>query len=76
MGFNPLGLEDHFFGDQNMEMDEDTDPAELSSGTPTHPIEIPDGSSFHGSSYRGPDSYEARFAQYDWEFTPSYNPSQ
>ncbi|XP_022014489.1 leucine-rich repeat extensin-like protein 5 [Helianthus annuus] len=73
MGHNPLGPEDHFHEAQDMEMDDDPDPAEPPSGTPTHPIEISDGSSFHGSPYRGPDSYEARFAQYDWVFTPSYN---
>ncbi|KAJ0549224.1 hypothetical protein HanHA300_Chr07g0231051 [Helianthus annuus] len=74
-GFNPLGPEDHFSGDQNMEMDEDTDPAEPPYGTPTHPIEISDRSSFHGSPYRGPDSYEARVASYPWEFTPPFNPA-
>ncbi|XP_022019647.1 abl interactor homolog [Helianthus annuus] len=58
-----------------MGMDEVTDPAEPPSGTPTHPIEISDGSSFHGSPYRGPDSYKARFTQYDWVFTPSYHSS-
>ncbi|XP_022026887.1 extensin-like [Helianthus annuus] len=73
MGYNPLGPEDHFPKAQDMEMDDDPDPAEPPSGTPTHPIEISDGSSFHGSPYRGPDSYEARFAQYDWVFTPSYH---
>ncbi|XP_021991150.1 wiskott-Aldrich syndrome protein family member 3-like [Helianthus annuus] len=75
MGHNPLGPEDHFLEAQDMDMDDDPDPAEPPSGTPTHPIEISDGSSFHGSPYRGPDSYEARFAQYDWVFTPSYNPA-
>ncbi|XP_021979641.1 uncharacterized protein LOC110875746 [Helianthus annuus] len=73
MGHNPLGPEDHFPEAQDMEMDEDTDPAVPPSWTPTHLIEISDGSSFHGSSYRGPDSYEARLAQYDWVFTPSYH---
>ncbi|XP_022019583.1 extensin-like [Helianthus annuus] len=76
MGHNPLGPEDHFPEAQDMDMDDDPDPAKPPSGTPTHPIEISDGSSFHGSPYRGPDSYEARFSQYDWVFTPSYNPSQ
>ncbi|KAM0042030.1 hypothetical protein Hdeb2414_s0011g00373311 [Helianthus debilis subsp. tardiflorus] len=75
LGFNPLGPEDHFSGDHAMDMDEDTDPAEPPSGTSTHSIEISDGSSFHGSPSRGPDSYEARFAQYDWVFTPSYHSS-
>ncbi|XP_022041669.1 proline-rich proteoglycan 2-like [Helianthus annuus] len=72
VGFNPLGPEDHFSGDHAMDMDEDTDPAEPPTRTPTHPIEISNGSSFHGSLYRGPDSYQARFTQYDWVFTPSY----
>ncbi|KAJ0834948.1 hypothetical protein HanRHA438_Chr16g0749481 [Helianthus annuus] len=58
-----------------MDMDEDTDPAEPPTGTPNHPIDISDGSSFHGSPYRGPDSYQVRFAQYDWVFTPSYHSS-
>ncbi|XP_022032500.1 extensin-2-like [Helianthus annuus] len=75
MGHNPLGPEDHFPEAQDMEMDDNPDPAKPPSGTLTHPIEISDGSSFHGSPYHGPDSYEARFSQYDWVFTPSYNPS-
>ncbi|XP_021985099.1 proline-rich receptor-like protein kinase PERK14 [Helianthus annuus] len=57
-----------------MDMDDDPDPEMPPSGTPTHPIEISDGSSFHGSPYRGPDSYEARFASYPWEFTPPFPP--
>ncbi|KAJ0882897.1 hypothetical protein HanPSC8_Chr10g0414981 [Helianthus annuus] len=68
VGINPLGPEDHFSGDNDM--DEDTDPMELATGTPHHPIKISDGSSFHGSPYRGPDSYQVRFAQYGWYFTP------
>ncbi|XP_021979298.1 extensin-like [Helianthus annuus] len=56
-------------------MDEDTDPMEPASGTPNHPIEISDGSSFHGSPYRGPDSFQERFNQYDWYFTPSEHSS-
>ncbi|XP_035830904.1 uncharacterized protein P8B7.26-like [Helianthus annuus] len=48
---------------------------EPASGTPNHPIEISDGSSFHGSPYRGPDSYQERFKQWDWYFTPSEHPS-
>ncbi|KAJ0588917.1 hypothetical protein HanIR_Chr04g0180231 [Helianthus annuus] len=56
-------------------MDEDTDPMEPATGTPNHPIEIFDGSSFHGSPYRGPDSYQARFNQWDWYFTPSEHSS-
>ncbi|MFS8029261.1 hypothetical protein Hanom_Chr16g01520291 [Helianthus anomalus] len=70
VGFNPLGPEDHF----SMDMDEDPEPAQPPTGTPTHPIEISDGSPFHGSSYQVPDSYEARFASYPWEFTPPFNP--
>ncbi|XP_021971884.1 leucine-rich repeat extensin-like protein 5 [Helianthus annuus] len=69
MGFNPLGPGDHF--PEENDMDEDTDPVEPASGTPNHPIEISDGSSFHGSPYRGPDSYEERFRNIDWYFTPS-----
>ncbi|KAJ0452951.1 hypothetical protein HanRHA438_Chr15g0729371 [Helianthus annuus] len=72
-GFNPLGPEDHFSGDNDM--DEDTDPVEPATGTPNHPIEISDGSSFHGSPYRGPDSYQARFNQLEWYFTPSEHSS-
>ncbi|KAJ0577947.1 hypothetical protein HanIR_Chr05g0241821 [Helianthus annuus] len=56
-------------------MNEDTDPMEPATGTPNHPIEISDGSSFHGSPYRGPDSYQARFNQWDWYFTPSEHSS-
>ncbi|XP_021995974.1 leucine-rich repeat extensin-like protein 5 [Helianthus annuus] len=59
MHFNPLGPEDHFSGDHAMDMDDDPDPEMPPSGTPTHPIEISDRSSFHGSPYRGPDNYEA-----------------
>ncbi|KAJ0623601.1 hypothetical protein HanIR_Chr01g0034011 [Helianthus annuus] len=50
-------------------------PSNQQPGPPNHPIEISDGSSFHGSPYRGPDSYQARFAQYEWYFTPSYHSS-
>ncbi|XP_022003392.1 leucine-rich repeat extensin-like protein 5 [Helianthus annuus] len=71
VGFNPLGPEDHFSSDHVMDMDEDTDPVEPATGTPNHPIEISDGSSFHGSPYRGSDSYQARFNQIEWYFTPS-----
>ncbi|MFS7968556.1 hypothetical protein Hanom_Chr09g00798941 [Helianthus anomalus] len=73
MGFNPQGPEDNHPG--NDDMDEDTDPVEPARGTPTHPIEISDGSSFHGSPYPGPDSYQARFNQWDWYFTPSEHSS-
>ncbi|XP_035845858.1 serine/arginine-rich splicing factor 4-like [Helianthus annuus] len=58
MGHNPSGPEDHFPEAQDMEMDDYPDLAEPPSGTPAHPIEISDGSSFHGSPYRGPDSYK------------------
>ncbi|KAJ0934442.1 hypothetical protein HanRHA438_Chr03g0107481 [Helianthus annuus] len=75
VGFNPLGPEEHYSGDQDMDMDEDPDPAEPPSGTPTHPIEISAGSSFHSSPYRGPNNYEAMFASYPWEFTPPFNPA-
>ncbi|KAM0071275.1 hypothetical protein Hdeb2414_s0001g00023171 [Helianthus debilis subsp. tardiflorus] len=73
VGFNPLGTEDHFSGGNDM--DEDTDPMEPVTRTPNHPIEISDGSSFHGSPYRGPDSYQAMFNQWDWYFTPSEHSS-
>ncbi|KAM0012372.1 hypothetical protein Hdeb2414_s0053g00753561 [Helianthus debilis subsp. tardiflorus] len=75
VGFNPLGPEDHFSGDHAMDMDEDTDPTEPATGTPNHPIEISDGSSFHESPYHGPDSYQASFNQYEWYFTPSEHSS-
>ncbi|KAM0019659.1 hypothetical protein Hdeb2414_s0025g00658371 [Helianthus debilis subsp. tardiflorus] len=35
VGFNPLGPEDHFSGENDM--DEDTDPMELATGTSNHP---------------------------------------
>ncbi|XP_035834288.1 MAPK-interacting and spindle-stabilizing protein-like [Helianthus annuus] len=73
MGFNPLGPEDHFPGDNVMEVNEDTDPSMPPSGTPDHPIEISDGSPFVGSPYNGPDSFEERFRQHDWTFPPGYN---
>ncbi|KAF5791331.1 hypothetical protein HanXRQr2_Chr09g0393531 [Helianthus annuus] len=75
VGFNPPGPEDHFSGEHADDMDEDTDPVEPASGTPNHPIEISDGSSFHESPYRGPDSYQERFNQWDWYFTPSHHSS-
>ncbi|KAJ0863174.1 hypothetical protein HanPSC8_Chr12g0526861 [Helianthus annuus] len=75
IGFNPLGLEDDFFEGNAMDMDEDTDPVEPARGTPNHPIEISDGSSFHGTPYQGPDSYQARFNQCEWYFTPSHHSS-
>ncbi|KAJ0911746.1 hypothetical protein HanRHA438_Chr06g0266591 [Helianthus annuus] len=76
IGYNPLGPEDHFSEDNAMDMDEDTDPVEPARGTPNHPIEISDGSSFHVTPYQGPDSYQARFGQCNWYFTPlhQYSP--
>ncbi|MFS7988288.1 hypothetical protein Hanom_Chr11g01032981 [Helianthus anomalus] len=76
VGFNPLGPQDHFSEDNAMDMDEDTDPVEPARGTPTHPIEVSDGTSFHGTPYQGPDSYQARFNQYEWYFTLSHHSSQ
>ncbi|XP_021995469.1 leucine-rich repeat extensin-like protein 5 [Helianthus annuus] len=43
---NPLGPEDHYSGDQAMDMDDDPDPEMPPSGMPTHPIEISDVSRF------------------------------
>ncbi|MFS7936445.1 hypothetical protein Hanom_Chr05g00415651 [Helianthus anomalus] len=59
---------------QYMEMDDGPDTEMPPLGTPTHPIEISDGSSFHGSPYRGPDRSAERWATYNWEFTPPFNP--
>ncbi|XP_035830151.1 basic salivary proline-rich protein 2-like [Helianthus annuus] len=73
-GPNPLGPADHYPEMQDMEMDDDPDPKMPPSGTPTHPIEILSGSSFHGLPYRGPDSFVERWATYNWEFTPPFNP--
>ncbi|KAJ0534664.1 hypothetical protein HanRHA438_Chr09g0403141 [Helianthus annuus] len=75
IGYNPLGPEDHFSEDNAVDMDEDTDPIEPARGTPNHPIEISDGSSFHGTPYQGPDSYQARFNQCECYFTPSHHSS-
>ncbi|KAJ0725960.1 hypothetical protein HanPI659440_Chr12g0464821 [Helianthus annuus] len=72
-GFVPLGPQDHFSEDH---MDEDTDPIEPARRTPTHPIEISDGSSFHGTPYQGPDSFQALYNQHEWYFTPSHQTSQ
>ncbi|KAJ0705584.1 hypothetical protein HanPI659440_Chr14g0575061 [Helianthus annuus] len=72
-GFVPLGPQDHFSEDH---MDEDTDPIEPARGTPTHPIEISDGSSFHGTPYQGPDSFQALFNQHEWYYTPSHQTPQ
>ncbi|KAJ0724897.1 hypothetical protein HanPI659440_Chr12g0452711 [Helianthus annuus] len=71
VGHNPLGPEDHFPGDHEMEVDEDMDPSLPPSGTPNHPIEISDGSPFRGSPYTGVDSFQERFRQHDWYYTPS-----
>ncbi|MFS7990842.1 hypothetical protein Hanom_Chr11g01063651 [Helianthus anomalus] len=75
MGFNPLGPENHFPEAQGMDMDADPDPAEPPFRTPNHPIKISDGLPFVGSPYNGHDSYEERFKQIDWVFTPSYHNS-
>ncbi|XP_022030754.1 extensin-like [Helianthus annuus] len=72
LGYNPLGPEDHF--SQEMEMDDDPDP-EMQTGTPGHPISISSGSPFQGSPYNGPDSFQEKMATYDWFFTPSYHSS-
>ncbi|XP_022007346.1 extensin-like [Helianthus annuus] len=72
LGYNPLGPEDHF--SQEMELDDDPDP-EMQTGTPGHPISISSGSPFQGSPYRGPDSFQEKMATYDWYFTPSYHSS-
>ncbi|XP_021985011.1 nuclear cap-binding protein subunit 3-like [Helianthus annuus] len=45
VGFNPSRPEDHFSDDHAMDMDDDPDSEMPPSGTPTHPIEISDGSS-------------------------------
>ncbi|MFS7992446.1 hypothetical protein Hanom_Chr12g01082311 [Helianthus anomalus] len=74
-GHNQLGPEDHFSEDNAVDMDEDTDPVEPARGTPNHPIEISDGSSFHGMPYQGPDSFQALFNQHEWYFTPSHHSS-
>ncbi|MFS7907636.1 hypothetical protein Hanom_Chr01g00073681 [Helianthus anomalus] len=71
-GFVPLGPQDHFSEDP---MDEDEDPTEPARGTPTHPIEISDGSSYHGPQYQGPDSFMALFDQHEWYYTPSQQQS-
>ncbi|MFS7999985.1 hypothetical protein Hanom_Chr12g01173061 [Helianthus anomalus] len=71
-GFVPLGPQDHFSEDP---MDEDKDPTEPARGTPTHPIEISDGSSYHGPQYQGPDSFMALFDQHEWYYTPSQQQS-
>ncbi|KAM0037459.1 hypothetical protein Hdeb2414_s0013g00403261 [Helianthus debilis subsp. tardiflorus] len=75
VGHNPLGPEDHFSGGNEMEVDEDTDPSLPPSGTPNHPIEISDGSPYWGSPFNGVDSYEERFRQHDWYYTPSHHNS-
>ncbi|KAJ0558444.1 hypothetical protein HanIR_Chr07g0336431 [Helianthus annuus] len=75
VGHNPLGPEDHFSGGNEMEVDEDTDPSLPPSGTPNHPIEISDGSPYRGSPFNGVDSYEERFKQHEWFYTPSHHNS-
>ncbi|XP_022019775.1 extensin-like [Helianthus annuus] len=70
MGHNPLGPEDHFPRAQDMDMDEDPDPEPAEP-----PIEISDGSSFHGSPYRGPDSFAQWWSNYHREYTPSHHSS-
>ncbi|KAJ0445600.1 hypothetical protein HanIR_Chr16g0844751 [Helianthus annuus] len=73
VGHNPLGQEDHFSGGHEMDVDEETDPSLPPSGTPNHPIEISDGSPYTGSPFNGVDSFQERFKQHDWYFTPSHN---
>ncbi|KAF5806734.1 hypothetical protein HanXRQr2_Chr05g0225061 [Helianthus annuus] len=73
VGHNPLGQEDHFPGGHEMDVDEETDPSLPPSGTPNHPIEISDGSPYTGSPFNGVDSFQERFKQHDWYFTPSHN---
>ncbi|KAJ0724685.1 hypothetical protein HanPI659440_Chr12g0450321 [Helianthus annuus] len=75
VGHNPLGPEDHFSGGHVMEVDEDTDPSLPPSGTPNHPIEISDGSPYRGSPFNGVDSFQERFRQHDWYYTPSHHNS-
>ncbi|KAJ0847005.1 hypothetical protein HanRHA438_Chr15g0731321 [Helianthus annuus] len=72
-GFVPLGPQDHFSEDP---MEEDEDPTEPARGTPTHPIEVSDGSSYHGPQYQGPDSFMALFDRHEWYNTPSHQTSQ
>ncbi|XP_022002995.1 leucine-rich repeat extensin-like protein 3 [Helianthus annuus] len=74
-GPNPLGPADHFPEIRNMDVDEDPDPEMPPSGTPTPPIDISSGSSFHGSPYRGPDIWAERWASYKWEYTPPHRNS-
>ncbi|XP_022041164.1 protein hunchback-like [Helianthus annuus] len=72
-GYNSLGPEDHF--SQDMDMDSDPDPTMPPTGTPTHPIRISSGSSYAGSPYQGPDSWDERWNTYKWEYTPSFHNS-
>ncbi|MFS7985269.1 hypothetical protein Hanom_Chr11g00996501 [Helianthus anomalus] len=58
-----------------MDVDDDPDPAMPLSGTPTHPIEISNGSSFAGLPYRGPDLWAERWSTYKWEFIPPHHDS-
>ncbi|KAJ0477036.1 hypothetical protein HanHA300_Chr13g0483901 [Helianthus annuus] len=57
-------------------MEEDEDPTEPARGTPTHPIEVSDGSSYHGPQYQGPDSFMALFDRHEWYNTPSHQTQQ
>ncbi|XP_022041116.1 proline-rich protein HaeIII subfamily 1-like [Helianthus annuus] len=72
LGYNPLGPEDHF--SQEIEIDDDPDP-EQPTGTPGHPISISSGSPYQGSPYQGPDSWAERWNQHEWAFTPSFHNS-
>ncbi|XP_021986395.1 extensin-like [Helianthus annuus] len=73
VGFNPLGPEDHFYGGNDK--DEEDDPVEPASGTPNHPIEVSDSSIYHGPPYDGPDSFQAIFTRHEWYYTPSHHSS-
>ncbi|MFS7945767.1 hypothetical protein Hanom_Chr06g00528021 [Helianthus anomalus] len=64
VGPNPLGPADHYPEFQDMDVGDDSDPEMPPSRTPTHPIEISSGSSFHGSPYRGPDIWAERWSSY------------
>ncbi|MFS7945940.1 hypothetical protein Hanom_Chr06g00530131 [Helianthus anomalus] len=75
VGHNPLGPVDHYPEFQDMDLDDDPDPAMPPSGTPMHPIEISNGSSFACSPYRGPDIWAERWSTYKWEFTPPHHNS-
>ncbi|XP_022007939.1 extensin-like [Helianthus annuus] len=70
-GFNPLGPDENFL--QDMDLDEDPDPEMPPSGTPTHPIDISSGSSFAGSPYQGPHNYNEWWGQWKFANSPSYH---